>query len=191
MCGVHLWCGVLALFTPPPPCGSSFFPLLFIAALGPQPAWLPPAISPYHCSGSQPWAPWRQSPLSSSWQGVEGRWGGAPSWGRPVPGRAGLACFLSSRQPLEAQEVLSGQKWQAQERSAASSQPLPLSHPTGGNPASSGSWVAYHQPRPRKEAPKGSRMGAGPPRTAPISGNLGPGSSARATVYSQSFSKPP
>lgn len=48
---------------------------------------------------------------------------GVPQWWWPVPRRAGLACFLSSQQPLQPQEVLSGQKWQAQEQ--ASSQLLP------------------------------------------------------------------
>lgn len=62
---------VLALITPPPP-QPQFFALLFITALGPWPAWLPPAISSYHCSGSQPWALWRQSPLGPSPRGVEG-----------------------------------------------------------------------------------------------------------------------
>lgn len=58
---------------PPPPRNSSpFFPLLFMLSLGPQPAWLPPAISPYHCSGSQP-----GGPLETKSPGplVQGRWG--------------------------------------------------------------------------------------------------------------------
>ena len=78
---------------PTPTRGSSFFPLLFITALGPQPAWLPPAISPYHCSGSQPWALWRQSPLGPSWQGVEGRWGGGPLWGQLGQAELGWPVF--------------------------------------------------------------------------------------------------
>lgn len=62
----------LALRRHPTPTGlSPFFPLLFITALGPRPAWLPPAISSYRCSGSQPWALWGQSPLGPSTQGVE------------------------------------------------------------------------------------------------------------------------
>lgn len=46
-------------------------------------------------------------------------------------------------QPLGAQDVLSGQKWQAQERRAASSQALSSPHPTAGGPASPGSWATY------------------------------------------------
>ena len=44
-----------------------------------------------------------------------------------------------------AAEVLSGQEWQAQQRGAVSSQPLPSPRPTGGNPASAaGSQAGSH-----------------------------------------------
>ena len=179
---------------PTPARGSSFFPLLFITALGPQPAWLPPAISPYHCSGSQPWALWRQSPLGPSWQGVEGRWGGARCGGSCArPSWSGLFSLLPAA--CGAAEVLSGQEWQAQQRGAVSSQPLPSLRPTGGNAASAGSQEASHQARPRTEAPKGSRLEAGLPETTPISGKpwvlaLPPRAAVCPQVI-QSFSKPP
>lgn len=133
---------------------SPFFPLLFITALGPQPAWLPPAISPYHCSGSQPWAPQRQSPLGPSWQGVEGRWGvHGGSWCQ-----AELVWLVSS--PPGTSEGLGGAEWAKATgpgRRAASSQPLPSPHPTGGDTASPGSWAVYHRPHFRKRSPQGQQ----------------------------------
>lgn len=114
---------VLALVTPPPTGLSQFFPLLFITALGPWPAWLPPAISPYLCSGSQPWALWRQSSLGPLRHQVEG-WCAGPlertagaklSW-------SGLFLF-PSQWPLEALEVLSVPRWGTRKGCVVSSQP--------------------------------------------------------------------
>lgn len=68
-------------------------------------------------------------------------------------------------------------------RRAASSQPLPSPHPTGGDTASPGSWAVYHHTS-GNEAPRGSRIETGFPGTATISGNLGSGSSAQGHCHS-------
>lgn len=114
----------LALRRHPTPTGlSPFFPLLFITALGPRPAWLPPAISSYRCSGSQPWALWGQSPLGPS-TGSGGRRAGPlqRTAARARLSWSGLFLF-PSQQPLEALEGLSGQRWGTRKGCVVSSQP--------------------------------------------------------------------
>ena len=120
--------------------------------------------------------------------------GARPSW-------SGLFSLLPAA--CGAAEVLSGQEWQAQQRGAVSSQPLPSPRPTGGNPASAaGSQAGSHQACRKvgggwegEEAPEGSRLEAGLPGATPTSGKPpGPGSPTQGNCLSSvipSFSKPP
>lgn len=92
---LRLQSGVLALVTPcPPACMFSFFPLLFMNTLGPQPTWLPPAISPYHCSGSQPCAPQRQRPRGPHGRGWRAGGGASVVVARATLSWSGLFSLL-------------------------------------------------------------------------------------------------
>lgn len=65
-------------------------------------------------------------------------------------------------------------------RRAASSQPLPSLHPTGGDTASPGSWAVYHRPHFRKRSPQGQQDRDRVSRDC----NLGSGSSAQGRCHS-------
>lgn len=116
---------VLALATPRPP-QPQFFALFFITALGPWPAWLPPAISPITvpdrslgpCGDKVPWAP-RLGEQRAGWRSTrEGSWCQAELvW--PV--------FSPLSVPWRLWGVQSGQRW-GPGRVALS--PLPCPGPT-------------------------------------------------------------
>lgn len=85
-------------------------------------------------------------------------------------------------------------EWQAQQRGAVSSQPLPSPRPTGGN-SLSGVSGGFSPSMPRERSTQGQQAGGGPSRDhAHLWETLGPGSPAQGHCLSsviQSFSKPP
>lgn len=143
-----------------------------------------PDHSPGPCGDKVPWAPrgrgWRPG-------------GGGPCGGSRCQAELVWPVF-SPPGSLWGRGGAEWAEWQAQQRGAVSSQPLPSPRPTGGN-SLSGVSGGFSPSMPRERSTQGQQAGGGPSRDhAHLWETLGPGSPAQGHCLSsviQSFSKPP